>query len=87
MRFLKNKRGVTPVITALIALMVTIYIGIIVIVSLINSVTPDATWSASANSTWATLTANTWIAFALLAIVPIVIGAVAILGYLRFGGK
>lgn len=85
--FLKSKRAVTPVITALIALMITIFVGVIVIVNLVNSVKPDRTWSTSANTTWASLQANTWVAFALLAIIPIVVGAVAILSYLRFGGK
>jgi hypothetical protein len=29
---------------------------------------------------------NIWVAMTLLVIIPIIIGAVAILGYLRFGG-
>ena len=75
-------RGVVGV---LISIMVMMIIGIVVVQSLIASQT-QAGWSASANSTWTTLQSNIWVAFTLLVIIPIIIGAVAILGYLRFGG-
>jgi small-conductance mechanosensitive channel len=73
------------VIGVLISLMVMMIIGIVVVQSLISSQT-QAGWSASANTTWTTLQSNIWVAFTLLVIIPIIIGAVAILGYLRFGG-
>jgi len=75
-------RGVVGV---LISIMVMMIIGIVVVQSLIASQT-QAGWSASANTTWTTLQSNIWVAFTLLVIIPIIIGAVAILGYLRFGG-
>ena len=75
-------RGVVGV---LISIMVMMIIGIVVVQSLISSQT-QAGWSANANTTWTTLQSNIWVAFTLLVIIPIIIGAVAILGYLRFGG-
>jgi len=69
----------------LISLMVMILIGIIVVQSLIASQTQTG-WSKAANDTWTSLQSNIWVAFTLLVIIPIILGAVAILGYLRFGG-
>ena len=73
------------IVGVLISLMVMILIGIIVVQSLISSQTQTG-WSKAANDTWASLQSNIWVAFTLLVIIPIIIGAVAILGYLRFGG-
>jgi small-conductance mechanosensitive channel len=73
------------VVGILITLLVTMIIGIIVIQALISSQT-QAGWSLAANSTWTALQSNIWIALTLMVIIPIIIGAVAILGYLRFGG-
>jgi len=73
------------VIGVLISLMVMMIIGIVVVNALISS-QDQAGWSASANTTWTTLQSNIWVAYTLLVIIPIIIGAVAILGYLRFGG-
>ena len=77
--------GVTYV---LIGMMVSILIGVIVVTALINSVTPDDTWSASANTTWATLQTNIWLAYSLVVIAPIIVGAVMIMTVMRggFGG-
>lgn len=74
------------IVGTIIAIMVTLLVGVIVVVNLVGSVTPDTNWSASANTTWSSLQSNVWVAFTLLVILPIIIGAVAILGYLRFGG-
>jgi len=73
------------IIGVLISLMVMLLIGIIVVQALVSSQTQTG-WSAAANATWTTLQSNIWVAFTLLVIIPIIIGAVAILGYLRFGG-
>jgi hypothetical protein len=81
-----NKRGAGGVITVLISVMVMILVGIIVVNALINSQTPDSTWSASANTTWTAVQTNIWVAMGLVAVGIIIIGAVAILRYLNFGG-
>ena len=73
------------IIGVLISLMVMLPIGIIVVQALVSSQTQTG-WSAAANTTWMALQSNIWVAFTLLVIIPIIIGAVAILGYLRFGG-
>ena len=73
------------IIGVLISLMVMLLIGIIVVQALVSSQTQTG-WSADANTTWTNLQSNIWVAFTLLVIIPIIIGAVAILGYLRFGG-
>jgi hypothetical protein len=73
------------IVVILISLMVTILVGIIVVQSLITSQT-QAGWSAAANTTWTALQSNIWVSFTLMVIIPVIIGAVAILGYLRFGG-
>jgi len=73
------------VIGILITLMVMMIIGIIVVQALVTA-TCTTGWSTAAKSTWTSLQSNIWVAFTLLVIIPIIIGAVAILGYLRFGG-
>jgi len=73
------------IVVILISLMVTILVGIIVVQSLISSQT-QAGWTLAANTTWTALQSNIWVAFTLMVIIPVIIGAVAILGYLRFGG-
>lgn len=89
-RLWRDKRAMSSVprgvVGVLIGMMVTIFIGVIIVTALINSVTPDDTWSTEANNTWATLQANTWLAFSLVVIAPIIIGAVAIMAILRGGG-
>ena len=91
MKFLKkllhNKRAVGGVVVALISMMVMLLVGIIVVNSLINSQVPDDDWTTEANSTWASVSANIWIAFGLVAVGIIIVGAVAILSYLNFGGQ
>lgn len=71
------------VIGVLVGLMVAMLIGIIIIVNLIGSQTPDATWTKKANDTWTSLQANIWIALTLCVIVPIIVGAVVVMSYVR----
>jgi len=73
------------VIGVLIGLMITMLVGIIIVTSLVANISQSG-WSATANTTWTNLQTNIWTAYALLIIIPIVVGAVAILAYVRFGG-
>jgi hypothetical protein len=83
---LANKKGDGGVVVVLISMMVMLLVGIIVVNSLINSQTPDSTWSENANTTWASVQTNIWVAFGLVTVGIIIVGAVAILSYLNFGG-
>ena len=85
--FKRNKRGAGGVLFTLISMMVTILIGIIVVNSLVNSVSPDSTWSSDANTTWANTQTNIWLAFGLVVVGLIIVGAVAILSMMKFGGE
>lgn len=86
-KFLHSKKAAGGVVVALISMMVMLLVGIIVVNSLVNSQTPDSTWSADANTTWASVQSNIWVAFGLVTVGIIIVGAVAILSYLNFGGK
>jgi len=84
-RLWHNKKAVgmqTGIIGVLIGLIVSILIGLIITQNIISSQT-QAGWSTAANSTWTSLQANIWVAYALLVIVPLIIGAVVILSYVR----
>jgi ABC-type Fe3+ transport system permease subunit len=83
---LRSEKAAGGVVVVLISMMVMLLVGIIVVNSLVNSQTPDENWSADANSTWATVQTNIWVAFGLVAVGIIIVGAVAILSYLNFGG-
>lgn len=67
-------------VLAVVMTIIMLFVGIIITVNFINAVTPDDTWSASANTTWANTQSYTWTAFGLIAIGIIVLGAVAIVG-------
>ena len=84
-KLLRNRKGAGGVIFALISMMVMILVGIIVVVALTGSVTPDSTWSTSANTTWANTQSNIWLAFGLVVVGIIIMGAVAILSMMKFG--
>jgi hypothetical protein len=86
-KFLGNQKAVGGVVVALISMMVMLLVGIIVVNSLVNSQTPNSTWSLQANNTWASVQTNIWVAFGLVTVGIIIVGAVAILSYLNFGGK
>jgi len=85
LRLWRDKRGIgmqAGIIGALVGILVSILIGIIVVQSLITSQT-QAGWSAVANTTWTSLQANLWVAFTLIIIIPVIMGAVVILMYVR----
>jgi hypothetical protein len=65
--------------------MIMLLVGIIVVNALINSQTPDSTWSAKANTTWTSVQTNIWIAMGLVTVALIIVGAMAILSYLNMG--
>ena len=85
-RFINSKVAAGGVVVVLISMMVMLLVGIIVVNSLVNSQTPDSTWSEDANTTWTSVQTNIWVAFGLVAVGIIIVGAVAILSYLNFGG-
>jgi uncharacterized membrane protein len=84
-RFMSNRKGVGGVVYVLIGLMIMLLVAIIVVNALINSQTPDSTWSASANTTWANVQTNIWTALGLVVVSLIIVGAMAILSYLNMG--
>lgn len=85
-RFLGSKAGAGGVVVVLISMVVMLLVGIIVVNSLVNSQQPDDTWSEEANETWRSVQTNIWLAFGLVSVGIIIVGAVAILSYLNFGG-
>ena len=87
LRLRKNTKG-QGVVFALVTMMVLILVAVIIVNALINSITPDTSWSEEANTTWANTQTNIWLALGLVVVGIIVMGAVAILGVLRggFGG-
>jgi len=72
------------VVGALVGIMVSLLIAIIIVMNLISS-QDQADWSVKANSTWTSLQSNIWTALTLLVIIPIIVGAVIILSYVRKG--
>lgn len=66
-------------VMAVVVTIIMLFVGIIITVNFINAVTPDTTWSTSANTTWTNTQTYTWTAFGLIAIGIIVLGAVAII--------
>lgn len=85
-KLLRSRKAAGGVIYTVIAMMIMIVAGILVVNALINSVSPDDTWSADANTTWTNTQTNIWLAFSLVVIGIIIVAAVAILSMLR-GGK
>lgn len=74
-------------VLAVVITIIMLFVGIIITVNFINAVTPDSTWSKSANDTWSNTQSYTWTAFGLIAIGIIVLGAVAIISAVgMFGG-
>ena len=82
---MSNRKGVGGVIYVLLSLMIMLLVAIIVVNALINSQTPDSTWSTQANATWASVQTNIWIALSLVTVALIIVGAMAILSYLNIG--
>lgn len=72
---------------AVVVTVIFLFVGIIITVNFINAVNPDTTWSEDANTTWSNTKSYTWVAFGLIAIGIIVLGAVAIVAAVgMFGG-
>jgi len=80
-----SARGVGGIAGIFVGIAVAMLIGIIVIQSLIKGVNQSG-WTAQANSTWNSVVSNIWVAFGLLVIIPLVVGAVIILRIIG-GGK
>ena len=78
-------RGIGGIAGVFVGIAVAMLIGIIVIQGIISGVKQTG-WSAQANSTWAAVTNNIWVAFGLLVIIPLIVGAVIILRIIS-GGK
>ena len=74
------------IVGAMIAIIISMLIGIIVISTIINSVNTTG-WSSEAQSTWQTLTSNIWVAFSLLVILPLIVGAVMLMKVIGEGGE
>ena len=81
-----SARGVGGIAGIFVGIAVTMLIGIIVIQAIIGGVN-QAGWSQQANSTWAAVTSNIWVAFGLLVIIPLIVGAVIILRIIGGGEK
>ena len=73
-----NVRGVVGV---LVGLLVVMLVGFIVTGTIISN-TNTSSWSSEAQAAWSSLTSNIWVAFSLLVILPIIIGAVVLLHYI-----
>lgn len=85
MKLFANRKGMGGVVYVLIGLMIMLLVGIITVNALVNSQTPDSTWSLKANSTWTSVQTNIWIALGLVTVALIIVGAMAILSYLNIG--
>ena len=83
--FIRHHKAVGGVIYVLLGLMIMLLVGIITANALINSQTPDSTWSTKANSTWTSVQTNIWVALGLCAVALIIVGAMAILSYMNVG--
>ncbi|MGF3521894.1 MAG: hypothetical protein ACQXXJ_02210 [Candidatus Bathyarchaeia archaeon] len=84
-RFIANRRGVGGVIYTLIVLMVMLLVAIITVNAVVNSQTPNSTWSAQANATWAQVQSYVWVALGLASVSLIILGAVSLINYLNVG--
>ena len=84
----RNKKGLQGAIIAVVSTLILMFVGILVMTTFINSVTPDGTWSTTANATWTNVQSYSWTAVGLVAIGIIILGAVAILMIVgRMGGR
>ena len=77
--------GMRGIAGVFVGIAVAMLIGIIVIQAIIGGV--DTTnWSQQAKGVWDSVISNIWVAFGLLVIIPLIIGAVIILRIIG-GGK
>ena len=82
---MSSRGGGIGSIAAIVSIAVAMLIGIIVIQSIIGGVKQTG-WSQQANATWSSVVSNIWVAFGLLVIIPLIVGAVIILRIIS-GGK
>ena len=78
--------GVRGIAGIFVGIAITMLIGIIVIQGVVGGVNTTS-WSTDAKNTWNAVISNIWIAFGLLVIIPLVIGAVIILRIISGGGE
>ena len=81
-----SSRGIGSISAIFVGIAVTMLIGIIVIQAIIGGVNQSG-WSQQANATWSSVVSNIWVAFGLLVIIPLIVGAVIILRIIGGGGK
>jgi len=81
----KRKGIVTQSVIAVISAATALFIGIWVITSVISSIVPGATWTATANTTYTNVQTTMWSSIQLLSIGLIVLAASVILAYFGFG--
>ena len=72
------------IIGAIVAIVISMLVGIIVVSTLISSINTTG-WSSQAQQTWTQLQNNIWIVFSLLVILPLIVGAVTLMRVL--GGE
>jgi len=77
--------SVKGVVGVLVGLLVVMLVGFIVVGTIISN-TNTSSWSSEAQAQWSNLTTNIWVAFSLLVILPIIIGAVILLRYIGIIG-
>lgn len=82
----RNKKGATNILMALITIAIMMLVAIIIVNALVNSVTPDDTWSEEANNTWDDTQTYIWLGFGLVAISIVVLAAYAILSSMKMSG-
>jgi hypothetical protein len=83
----RDRRGFQGVIIAVVSTLILLFVSILVMTTFIANVSPDTTWSATANTTWINVQSYSWTAVGLIAIGIIILGAVAILAIVgRMGG-
>ena len=68
-----------------VGIAVAMLIGILVIQAIIGGV-DTTSWSQQAKGVWDSVISNIWVAFGLLVIIPLVVGAVIILQIIGGGG-
>lgn len=70
-------------VVAVIVTVILLFVGILVMTTFINSVTPNGDWSATANTTWTNVQSYAWTAIGLISVGVIILGAVAIISIVR----
>ena len=81
----KDRRGSLAMVIALIATCAVLVIGVYVLAIFQNSINISATLYPEANSTAESIFSISWSAFGLAVVIPIIVVAGAIIGYLVRG--